>query len=397
MRIEKGMVMKLSVGSSAASAVLMLMGGGAAIAQDAETTGLTPNEIKIGMFGPVTGPAYLYGKIAMNGAEAVFDQINAAGGIHGRKLVLVREDDACKPEGAIAAAKKLIHETKVFAIIGSSCSNSTLAARPEIEKSGIPFIQDAATADGVTIPVVKNIFTTQVTATIESRAQIDYVLNKGFKKVALVAMKDAWGMARYEPFMKYAAEKKLNLVENLELQGDGLDATPQALKLKAAGVDAIILILYPKAAAIMMRDSLKLGVNPVWVGQSTIADLKAFEGQVGVPGSMNNFVTISSTRFDPSDPKVAAWNERIKKLFPNDELSPFNFYGVGSAQVMAEALKRAGQGTTRTKLNEAIEGITDFRSEAFFGPINCSKAANHQCNQQPGWFTMRDGKLVEVN
>lgn len=376
---------------------LLLSTGGVATAQDSETTGLTANEIKIGMFGPVTGPAYLYGKIAMNGAEAVFDQINSAGGIHGRKLVLVREDDACKPEGAIAAAKKLIHETKVFAIIGSSCSNSTLAARPEIEKSGIPFIQDAATADAVTIPVAKNIFTTQVTSTIESRAQIDYVLKKGFKKVALVAMKDAWGMARYEPFMKYAAEKKLTLVENLELQGDAMDATPQALKLKASGADAVILILYPKPAAIMMRDAIKLGFNPSWVGQSTIADLKAFEAQVGMPGAMNNFVTISSTRFDPTDAKIAAWNDRIKRLFPNDELSPFNFYGVGGATVLAESLKRAGKDVTRTKLNESIEGITDFRADAFFGPITCSRAANHQCNQQPGWFTMKDGKLVEVN
>lgn len=388
--------MKFHAGKLVPSALLLMLGG-AAVAQESEVTGLSPTEIKVGMFGPVTGAAYLYGKIAMNGAEAVFDQVNAAGGIEGRKLVLIREDDACKPEAAIGAAKKLIHETKVFAIIGSSCSNSTLASRPEIEKAGIPFIQDAATADGVTIPVAKNIFTTQVTATIESRAQIDYVLKKGFKKVALVAMKDAWGMARYEPFMKYAAEKKLTLVENVELQGDAVDATPQALKLRASGADAIILILYPKPAAIMMRDALKLGFNPNWVGQSTIADLKAFEGQVGVPGSMKNFVTISSTRFDPSDPKIAAWNDRIKKLFPNDELSPFNFYGVGSAQVLVEALKRAGKDLTRTKLNDSIEGITDFRSEAFFGPITCGRTANHQCNQQPGWFAMKDGKLVEAD
>ena len=173
--------MKLQSGSLVAGA-LFLLAGGAAVAQEAETTGLSPTEIKIGMFGPVTGPAYLYGKIAMNGAEAVFDQINAAGGIAGRKLVLIREDDACKPEAAIGAAKKLIHETKVFAIIGSSCSNSTLAARPEIEKAGIPFIQDAATADGVTIPVAKNIFTTQVTSTIESRAQIDHVLRRASRR-----------------------------------------------------------------------------------------------------------------------------------------------------------------------------------------------------------------------
>jgi len=87
-----------------------------AIAQNADTQGVTDKEIKIGFFGPFGGPAYLYGKISMNGAEAVFDKVNSAGGIHGRKLVLIREDDGCKAEQAIGAVKKLAYEEKVFEI-----------------------------------------------------------------------------------------------------------------------------------------------------------------------------------------------------------------------------------------------------------------------------------------
>jgi branched-chain amino acid transport system substrate-binding protein len=365
-------------------------------AQDAETQGITDKEIRIGSFGPFAGPAYLYGKIAMNGAEAVFDRVNEAGGIHGRKLVLVREDDGCRAEGAIGAVKKLAYETKVFALIGGACSNSTLAARPEIEKSGLPFILNSATADAITVPVAKNIFTTQTTGSVESRAQLDYVLSKGAKRIAVVVMKDAWGVARYEPFMQYVAQKNVKLVENLELQGDAVDATPQALKLRAANADAIILILYPKPAAVLMRDALKMGYNPQWVGQTTISDLKAFDAQVGMPGAMNNFVTISSTRFDPSDPALKAWDERIKKLFPNDELSPFNFYGVGAAQVMVEALKNAGPKPTRSRLIAEIGKIKNFKSDAYFGPITCNSPSNHQCNQKPGWFAWKDGKLIEI-
>lgn len=369
----------------------------AAWAQSPETEGLSDKEIKIGMFGALTGPGYIVGKPGMNGTEAAFDEINANGGIHGRKLVLVREDDACKPEAAIAAVKKLIHEVKVFAIIGISCSNSMLATRSELERSGIPVINAGATADGVTNPVAKNIFTTQVTSTIESRAQVDYAIAKGFKKVALVSMKDAWGLARYEPFVKYAAEKKLQIVENLELQADAVDATPQALKLKLAGADAVVVILNTKPAAILMRDSIKLGFNPAWIGQSIIADLKSFETQVGVPGSLKSFVTIASTRFVRTDPKISAWNDRIKKVAPNDELSPYNFYGVGAAHVLAEGLKKAGPELTRSKLNAAVESIKEFRSDAYFGPITCSLEAGHQCNQKPGWFAMKDGgELYEL-
>ena len=380
----------------AAGLLAVTMMSSFAAAQDAETQGVTDKEIKIGFFGPFGGPAYLYGKISMNGADAVFDKVNAAGGVHGRKLVLIREDDGCKAEQAIGAVKKLAYEEKVFAMMGGACSNSTVAARPEIEKSGVPFILNSATADGITDPPAANIFTTQTTGSVESRAQLDYAISHGAKKIALAVMKDAWGMSRYTPFMKYLEEKKVQLVENVELAGDAVDATPQALKLKASGADAVILMLYPKPAAVMMRDSLKLGYNPAWIGQSTISDLKAFGGQVGMPGALDHFVTISSTRFDPSNPQLKAWDERIKKLFPNDELSPFNFYGLGSALVLVEALNRAGPKPTRAKFLAEFGKLKNFKSEAYFGPITCNAPTSHQCNQNPGWFAWKNNTLVEV-
>ena len=178
-----------------------------ASAQDIQTQGVTDSEVRIGAFGPFGGPVYLYGKLVMNGVEAVFDKVNAEGGVHGRKVVLVREDDNCKPEGSIAAVKKLAYDQKVFAITGGACSNATLAAVPELEKSGIPMVVNSAVADGITDPPKKNIFTTQLTSGVESRAQIDYALARGAKKMAVVRMTDAWAMARYNPLVEYAKEK----------------------------------------------------------------------------------------------------------------------------------------------------------------------------------------------
>src|ERR1700758_4142738 len=80
-----------------------------------EQPGLTPTSIRIGSFGALTGPGYLYGKLTMNGAEVVFDEVNAAGGINGRKIEFVREDDRCDPAGAIGAVQKLIYQDQVFA------------------------------------------------------------------------------------------------------------------------------------------------------------------------------------------------------------------------------------------------------------------------------------------
>ncbi|MBB6305894.1 ABC transporter substrate-binding protein [Xanthobacter tagetidis] len=366
-------------------------------AQDAQTQGITDTEVKVGAFGPFGGPAYLFGKIAMNGIEVVFDKVNAEGGINGRKLVLIREDDSCRAEGAIAAVKKLVYDEKVFALIGGACSNSTLAARAEIEKAGVPFILNSATSDAITTPVARNIFTSQITASVESRAQVDFAIARGAKKIAVVAMKDAWGMSRYTPLMKYLDEKGIKLVANLELSPDASDATPQALQLKAAGADAVILLLYPKPAAIMVRDATKLAFDPIWIGQSTINDLKAFNAQVGMPGALKNFASITSTKFDPSDPAIAAWNDRLKARFPNDEISPFNMYGLGSAQVFVEALKLAGRDLTRDKFLAALGQLKNFKSDAYFGPITCNAPTDHQCNRTPGWFAWKDDKLVTLD
>ncbi len=379
----------------AAGGIAIGLCAGPAGAQDVQTQGITDSEVRIGAYGPFAGPVYLYGKLVMNGVEAVFDKVNAAGGVHGRKVVLVREDDNCKPEGAIAAVKKLAYDSKVFAIIGGACSNATLASVPELEKSGIPMVVNSAVADGITDPPKKNIFTTQLTSGVESRAQVEYALAKGAKKLAVVRMTDAWAMARWNPLEAYMKEKGLSFVEDLELGVDANDATPQALKLKASGADAVIMILYPKPGAVMIRDSLKIGSNPLWIGQTAINDFAAFEKQVGVPGALERFATITGVAYQPTDPEMKDWADRLKSLFPNDELSTFNMNGIGSAQVLVEALRRAGRDLTRDKFLAAMGTIKDFEVDAYAGRINCDPPRSHQCNQSPGWLSLKDGKVVK--
>lgn len=364
-----------------------------ALAED----GVTDKEIRIGAFGPFGGPVYLYGRLVMNGVDAVFQKVNEAGGVHGRKLVLVREDDNCKPEGAIAAVKKLAYQDKVFGIIGGACSNATLAATPEIEKSGLPMIVNSAVADGITTPPKKNIFTTQLTSSIESRAQIDRAIKLGAKKIAVVRMTDAWAMARYNPLMAYAKEKGIKFVANVELQIDAPDATPQALKLRAAGADAVIMLLYAKPGAVMIRDSLKIGYKPYWLGETAINDFAAFQKQVGIPNALEKFATITAVAYQPTDPEMAPWTKRIKSLFPNDELSTFNMNGIGSAEVLVEALKLAGKDLTREKFLAAMGKIKNFKTSVYAGTITCNPPKSHQCNQNPGWLGLVKGKIVHLD
>lgn len=361
----------------------------------AQVPGVTADTIKIGSFGALTGPGYLYGKLPMNGIEVVFDQVNAAGGINGRKLELVREDDRCDPAAAIGAVKKLIHEDKVFAIIGGGCSNATFAAREALAEAKVPVIIMASVHDGITTPVSPTIFSTALTSTIESQAMLQFALDQGAKRIAVISMRDAWGRARYTPLMEAFQKKGIKPVLDEEMAPDANDATAQVLRLKAANADAVLVVLYPKPAAIFMRDAQKLGFKPLAIGQSGIADPAAFEDQVGSPGATASFRTISMVRYTPEDPAVDKWRKAIEAKFPGDRLSVFNLFGIGSAQVMVEALKRAGPDLTREKLVAALDGLKDFQTDVYPGGITCVET-DHRCNKNPAWIAKEPGKPVRV-
>jgi branched-chain amino acid transport system substrate-binding protein len=391
-----GTAMKSFHPGLALAAATVLVAGLVTVGATADVPGVTKDEIKIGAFGPLTGPVYMYGRLAMNGLEALFDKVNQEGGVHGRKLTLIREDDSCKPEGGIAAVKKLIYDDRVFAINGGGCSNSTLAAKPEIVKAGLPLVVNSAVADGITSPPSPSIFTTQLTATIESRAQVKYALDQRAKKVAVVAQHDAWGRARYEPLMTALKEQSVKVVADEEMNVDQNDGTAQALRLLGAGADAVLLVVYPKPAAVLVRDSLKLGLKPLWIGQTAIQDLPQLQEQIGIAGALDQFLSIATIPAHPDDPEMAPWRERIKRLFPNDALSVFNLMGIGSGMVVVEALKRAGPDLTRDKFLRALGSIKNFRTGLYPGPITCDPPRNHQCNQSVAWIRLIDGKVRGV-
>ena len=361
----------------------------------AQQPGVTPDSIKIGSFGALTGPGYLYGKLVMNGVEVVFDEVNAAGGIHGRKLQLVREDDRCDPAAAIAAVQKLVHQDQAFALIGGGCSNATLAARESIETAKIPTVIFASVHDGITTPPAANIFSTALTAAIESQAQVAFAQQQGAKRIAMISMRDAWGRSRYTALMDTLKAKGVTLVADEELSPDANDATAQVLRLKAANADAVILVLYPKPAAVFLRDAQKLAFKPLAIGQSGIADPVAFEEQVGVPGATATFRTISQVKYTPEDPAMDKWRKAIETKFPGDRLSVYNLFGIGSAQVLVEALKRAGPDLTREKLIAALASIKDFKTDTHPGPVTCSET-DHRCHKSPAWITKEPGGPTRV-
>lgn len=357
--------------------------------------GLTDDTIRIGQLGALTGPGYLYGKLVMDGAEIVYRETNKAGGIHGRKIETVRQDDRCDPATAIAAAKKLIHDDKAFMIHGGGCTNASVGAFPEIKEAKIPWVIFASVADSLTVPTTPYIFTTALSASIESASQLEFAISKGAKRIAVISQRDAWGRSRYQPLMDEFKQKGITPVADEEIVGEANDATPQALRLQQANADAVIMVIYPKAAAAFLRDANKIGYKPIAVGQTSLGDLPVLAKQVGIPAAMENMYAISHVRFMPEDKEMAEWRRLFGEYSPRETMSLYHLLGIASAQVVVEVLKRSGRDLTRDGFRSQMEKLTGFESAIYPGPITCS-AQDHQCHKTAAWVQLVDGRITTV-
>ncbi len=363
----------------------------------AEIPGVTSDEILVGSVGPMTGPVYVYGLMSMNGMDVVFDKVNKEGGIHGRKIRMVREDDRCNPEGAISAVRRLIYDHKVFAIIGGACTAATLAAKPEIVRSEIPTVISIAAGNDLSAPPEKNIYAVIAVSKLEGAAQVRLAQEGGGKEVAVIAQHDAWGNPRYSSIMEEIKKAGLTVVADERIADDANDATAQALRLRESGAKTVLVLARPKAAAVLLRDAVKVGYKPErWIGQSAMMDLDAFDQQVGIPGALDNFLAISLIKHQPSDPEMADWGARARGLYPSEEFSTFNLVGISGALVLVEALKRAGPDLDRESFLEAMGSIKGFDTGIIAGTINCQPMVDHQCARGFAWVKKTSAGIETV-
>lgn len=357
--------------------------------------GVTDTSVKIGFLGALTGPGYLYGKLIMDGADIVYQETNKAGGINGRKIETARQDDRCDPATAIAAAKKLIFDDQVFMIHGGGCTNASVGAYPEIKDSKVPWVIFASVADSLTKPTVPTIFTTALAASIESAAQLEFAIEKGAKRIAVISQRDAWGRSRYQPLMEEFKKKGITPVADEEITGEANDATPQVLRLQQANADAVIMVIYPKAAAAFLRDAEKIGYQPLAIGQTALGDLPVLSKQVGSPSAMTKMYSISHVRFMPEDKEMADWAKLFKEYYPRETMSLYHLLGIASAQVVVEALKRTGKELTRENFLKQFSQINMVDSAIYPGPITCTPE-DHQCHKTAAWVQLIDGRITTV-
>ena len=371
-------IIKKSMMAMAAFGVLTT--AGAVIA--GETTGLTDTAIKVGVMGPFSGNASSYSKTQI-GLMAYFKHINDQGGINGRKFDIIQEDTACDPAKGIAAAKKLVHQDKVFYLHGNSCSGVAMAVKPTVSPTGIPWIIAHAVNPKITMPVneKKSIFHGVPAGPAYGSTMGKFVMSKpGVKRIAMVTHTNDWAKAYCDPAIEVIKASGGEIIETLALERGQTDATAQVLKLKKAKPDFILGCLYEAETVIFLRDAKKYGVRIPVMGTAG-TDLENTLERLGDPDAVKDYYVLHAFVDKVDGPKMKKWNDIILKYYPNETITGFSAVSMASGVAAVKALKAAGRDLTRSKFIAELDNIKGLKTGILACDITWSSTDRHGCKK----------------
>jgi branched-chain amino acid transport system substrate-binding protein len=362
--------------------------------------GVTADTITIGAHGPITGPAAYIGLGGRDGMMLAVKEINAAGGINGRKIAVVFEDDGHSPTKALAAVKKLVEQDKVFAVFGVGGSNATVGAVDYMKEKGVVYYVSIASAPQVTWPHAKNLFrggTTETARYGELYAEF-LATNYKAKRIAIMSGREEYprneGDATVDKLKNWF---QITPVARVEFNINDKDFTPQLVEVQKSNPEVIAFFGNPAEAAIAMRQAKELGLKqPFFVGSNMVdpslvnAAKASAEGVVGfslipyLPGSKAN--------------DMVKWEAAWKKEYPNAPAgrpNNFDLLAYGDLYVLAEGMKRAGSNLTTASLITALEGIQNYRVSPVATPRSFS-TKHHIGNLALVPMIVKDGQWEPV-
>ena len=216
--------------------------------------------IRIGTFLTVTGPASFLGDPELRTLQMYVEELNARGGVLGRKLELVHYDTVGQAKEAVTFVKRLIQNDKVDVIVGGSSTGDTMAAIPEVEKAGIPLI---SLAGGVEIvePVKKWVFKTPHTDRMAAIRIFEDMKKRGIRKFALISGDGGYDKSGRKQVLELAPSHGLEVVADESYGNKDTDMTTQLTKIRATDAQAILNFGFGAAPAIVTRNGRQHGIT----------------------------------------------------------------------------------------------------------------------------------------
>lgn len=344
-------------------AILLMMtlacttAGCAKPAADSDTT--TAEPVKVGAILSLTGTYAGLGASEKNALELEVKRINDAGGIAGRPIELVIEDDATDEAKAVAAAAKLIEQDEVVALIGATGTGQSMAIRGDVQRAGVAQVSMAG-GTVITKEFDEHVFQTPWSNTIVVPAVLDRMKADGHTKVALISDTGGYGKDGKAVIEASVDAAGIELVANETFNPGDTDFTAQLTKAKSSGADSVLLWTAGKEGAVIVKQANDLGLTLPWYGGSGQARREFAEG---AGDAAEGFVFVTGKSLVPSTwgegteqfAAVSDFAERYEAAY-GESPDIFAGHAFDAISIVADALGRA-PGADGAELRDAVEAV----------------------------------------
>ena len=350
--------------------------------------------IKVGALLAVTGPASFLGAPEARTLQLLADDLNARGGIQGRKVELLVKDTGGSPEKAISFAKQLIEEEKVFAIIGPATSGETMAVK-NIAEDAKTLLLSCAAAEVIVNPVAKYVFKTPQKDSHAIVKIFQEMKQRGLTRIGVLSSNTGFGKAGKEQIEKLAPEHGIQIAVDEVYDKAATDLTAEVTKLKAGNVQAVLNWSIEPAQSILVKNVRQIGLTvPIFQshGFGNIQYVKAAgvaaEGVILPHGRI--LVADALPEGHPQKAVLVAYKKAYEARYKED-VSGFGGYAHDAFALLVKAIQTAGP--DREKVRAALEATRGFVGMS--GVFNLS-AADHNGLDVDSFemLTVKEGRFV---
>jgi branched-chain amino acid transport system substrate-binding protein len=374
---------------------LLAVGAAATIlpgaAQSADA-GVTKDKVVLGSFLPLQSGLAAGATQMKEGCDAYFKYINDSGGVNGRKIEWIVENDSYNPQQTAAVVRKLVDRDGIFAIVSTLGTVTNLAVLPFLAQRGVPIVNPAGGHMLLNKPTDKNVFGILPLSSEIGESMADFAVTKlGAKRVAIFFQNDQFGKDQRDGAAEALKKHNLQPVAEASYVPSDVDVSAQAVAIKQADPDAVILGIIPKHGALFMKEAQRFGWKPKIVGHNTVADPVVLDlaGAEALEGVYVNLMTAVDSMDKPAVKKA---NEILAKYYPQTKPGYYPYLGMAGGIIIVEAMKRAGSDLTRAKLISSLESLGHFEP-GVVPPVDWS-ASYHGGPKTFGYAQWKDGKLT---
>lgn len=347
---------------------------------------LAADAVEVGAVTPLSGKLQVYGEGFQKAMNLALDEVNAAGGINGKPMRIVFEDNASTAQGSVSAIQKLITVHKLPVIFGPAASSNFLAVCPIAQNSSTVLIGAESAASDIT-KCGSFVFRVFPSDQLQGKGVAELAQGLGYKEVALTYVNNDWGVGLADVFKENFEAAGGKIVDEFAHDEGKTDYRAEIMRLKRTGVPAVVNLTYIKEGGTMLKQAYESKFETQWLMGSASKSPKLVElaGQAA-EGVIGTYPTFSQDTPEHTGYE-AAWNAK----HPGEKLPIFGEYNYDMVKLTAKALNMAGSMDSKAiaeALHKASQGFTGATGDKSFDE-------NGDVGATYGRWTVKDGAIVD--